>query len=334
MRDEGKEKGAKCEVRSAKEEDGRDGRDEEQPSPLVLVDRQGDVQVGAERMRGMWRGAVWLEGGRELYVHETWEANEFLTPEQREAIELEREADKELFEREREARWVDVTEAGLRVFQREWLVKNIQGRESGGAGVRGYGGRESKGRNVVVGMDFAREGDDATTAVAVDFDSGRMLRVEKHASTTTQEVIGIMERLDREFGGPEFQIDESTQQGWLRDALPRGLRVTGHKLHEKDKERLVLNLRFVLELGRAKIMDRDGQFESDLEREAVQSLWREMLAFRKKVTSTGWVTYGHPPGGHDDLVMAWAFAVDPIARALRGKMDKGKVRERLDGMGL
>jgi hypothetical protein len=179
---------------------------------------------------------------------------------------------------------------------------------------------------VIVGVDVSRLGSDFTTFVPVDFDSGCVLRVERYQKTTGPDILAHMERLNQEFGFPEFIMDETAHQAFLKDFAPRSLRITGMRIgSDRDKERLVFNLRHLIQVGRTKVPDPKRARLSKAEKENFEKLIEETLHFQKIVTNTGTVRYDHPPGGHDDSLAGWTLAVDPIARSMRGTLDGKKV---------
>ncbi|MBI1291190.1 hypothetical protein GC173_08085 [bacterium] len=177
---------------------------------------------------------------------------------------------------------------------------------------------------------MARLGDDFTVFAVVDYDSGMLLRVERYAKTTGPEIVAHMERLAMEWGNPEFLMDHTAHQAYIGDFAPRYLRVTGMKIYDREKERLVLNLKFLLQVSRLRVPDPDRfSFRSDAERDAVRELVKEVTQFQKVVNSQGQVRYSAPSGGHDDCLTAWYLAVDPIARDMKGKLDGEKVRSKV-----
>lgn len=290
---------------------GRDGRAYLYSTPkgeTGLFWREVKRVCGSEeRLRKVEDGSVLSEDGNELYVHATAFANGFLTTVQRERIEAER-ATGSVFEQERLAKFVVLTASAGEVYPRHEVEKCF---------VRVAPPRS---RNVVVGVDLGFEGADDTVFASVDFESGFLFDIEFHAKMSGPAKVERIRQLRDEHGfSTEFIMDATSQQSMLGDWVPVHVRLTPLKVYDREKERLVLNARHLMQIGRVKIPDPDRfEFRDERQQAAFRKLVKQLLQFQRTVSRLGVVKYGHPAGEHDDGAVAWYMALDPIARSLKG----------------
>ena len=265
------------------------------------------VAGGEHELAKVQNRMIRSEDGLEIYAHADSLQNDFLTDHQRAQIAAEK-VDGCIYDQERGAKFVVLDKGGSVVYPREIIAKNFAHRPP-----------DKRGRNYVVGVDISRLGDDWTVFVVLDYDAKAVVRVERYQKTTGPEIVSHMERIAKELGqgGTEFLMDATSHQAFIKDFCPRYLRVTELKVYDKDKERMVLGLRFLMDLGKVTLPDPDRwPFKSEAERDAAKVMHKELLQFTKVVDSRGRIRYSAPPGAHDDTVCALYQACDPIARSL------------------
>jgi hypothetical protein len=263
------------------------------------------------------------ESGVWKYYHATSFDNEFLTPEQVQRIRAEEKTDGWVYKQERLAEFVIGEFGGFRVFDSEYVQRCYVNTPL-----------PSRPDHISIGVDIARFGDDWTVFLVLDKDSGQILKVERYQKTSGPEIVGHLERLHGEWGNPEFVMDQTQHQSFVSDFAPKHIRINGMKIYDKEKERLVLNLRHLLQINRIKIPDPEHyQFNGDTRsKNAIKELLKEIFQFQKIVNQTGGVRYTHPPNGHDDTLYALMLAADPIARKMKGKIDRETVLDKLQGI--
>lgn len=283
----------------------------------VLHELAAEACGGKKQVAEVVNAGAMAEGGRLLYRHAEWSENEFLTAEQRAQIESERSMGW-IFEQERLARFVQADAGGMRLYEREWIERAYRTRPP-----------EKPPRNVLVGTDLARLGDDALVFAVIDEDEAEVLRMEVHPSSTGPEIVAHMERIHREFapGGArvEFMMDQTAHQGFVADFLPPGIRATGLKIYEREKERQALNLGQLLERGLLGIPHPAlYPFASERDRRGAEVLVEELLMYSRIVGQGGRARYAAPGQQHDDAVTALMIGADPIARSVVGRADGEK----------
>ncbi len=247
--------------------------------------------------------------GRVAYCNADSFSNTFLTQDQLDSIQMEKVRG-ESFERERLGLVVDVQESMESVFPLTEIKKNY---------ITQPIKRKGSFRSISCGLDVARLGGDSTVATDVDVETIQILRVRAWQKTTGPEIINIIESTARNYGIPnvEIQIDETSHQAYLQDWVPDAIRVMPRKFYENEKARLILNLLFLLQIGKLKIPHPDEYpFANEDERAGIRLLVSQLIQFRKVVTSQKKVKYQAPGRMHDDAVISLALAVYPIAEQI------------------
>jgi len=256
------------------------------------------------------------EDGRVLYGTFDSFANEFLTEQQRADIRSEEASSPTLYQQERRARFVVTDGGGQRVLEPNWVMDCLVGAK-----------RKAKGA-VVFGVDVARLGQDWTGFVGVCQDSGGVVRVERYQKLLGQQVVDHIVRLNAEFPGAEFVVDDTGHRGYLADFAPKTIRFRPTQF-TREKEKWVGGMVMLLQLRKLEIPDPEKAELGTAERMAIRVLVQELIQYQKIVSNSGGVKYSHPSGGHDDLLDALMMASMDLAAKLRGTVDTRKSQERV-----
>lgn len=293
--------------------------------PVGLLHKEVCRVIGGEENREkIINSFKYSADGREVYFHADFRQNEFLTQDQIAFAMAERANGIETFERERLAlfRWKAVDEDA--VYEKEWVDKCLVTKPL-----------DKKPTDVLVGGDLSRLGKDETVFAIVCKKTSQLYRLEVYKKTSGTEIVSHIERIANEFGPgqTEFLLDMVGHQSFVKDWLPRYVRVTEIVANEREKERLVLNLVYLFQIGKLRIPHPDKfPFSSQLEKNAIKKLYQQLLNYQKVVNSRGKIKYGHGQNQHDDTVAALYQAVDPIVMALRDKADGGEVKAKLSNL--
>jgi hypothetical protein len=256
--------------------------------------------------------------GLSYYRHATSYANEFLTREQIQQIEAEK-VNGWLYEQERLARFVVGDLGGEKAFRRDWVEKCLVGTREKREGFR----------QIIVGVDIARFGDDETCYLALDDESGDVLRVEFHKGRSGAEIVDDLKRLSTEFPGAQFFVDSTGHRGYIADFAPSWLPITETQF-SREKEKWVGGLRMLLQLGRLRIPNPDSCAGLvGAEKEALRKLLKQMLQFVKIVKQTGGIDFRHPPGEHDDGVDALMLASMRLATRMQETLGAAGTKKAL-----
>lgn len=245
-------------------------------------------------------------------------ANEFLSPEQREAIRAE-SANGWLYEQERKAQFVIGDLGGDRAFERWWVEKCM---------IRERAARDGF-RRVWWGVDIARMGTDETVHLGIDDVSGEILRIEVHSKRTGPEIIEDLKRLHNEYPGSTFFVDSTGHRGYIADFAPSWLPIVETQF-SREKEKWVGGLKMLLQMGKIRIPDpeRCAGLEGQ-EREALRKLLKQVFAFVRIVKQNGTIVYSHPQGEHDDCVDALLLASMRMAERLQETLGAAGTRRAI-----
>lgn len=271
-----------------------------------MVARFGDGVV-----QGVTDDEVLSADGLSYYRHATSFANEFLTPEQLEQIEAEK-VNGWLYEQERLARFVLGDLGGEKAFKREWVEKCLVGQRT-----KRTDGTKGTFRQFVCGVDIARFGNDETSYVVVDDESGEIVRVEFHKGRSGAEIVEDLVRLASEFPGVSFQVDSTGHKGYIADFAPSWLPITETQF-SRAKEKWVGGLRMLMQLGRLRIPDPETcEGLTGEEKAALRKLLKQVLQFVKVVKQGGRIDFRHPPGENDDGVDGLMLATMRLAARMQ-----------------
>jgi hypothetical protein len=273
---------------------------------------------GEDVFREVENGARWSSDRLGYYCHAESLSNEFLTPEQVEQIEAE-VINGWRYEQERMARVVIGDLGGKKAFDREWVEKCL-------VGVRLDG---SSYRQVSVGVDIARLGNDETCYCAVDDDSGEVLLLEFHVKLTGQRIVEDLVRIQGMFPGCVFYVDSTGHRGYIADFAPASLQFVETQF-SRQKEKWVGGLRMLLQMGKLRIPDPDAMPGlSGSMKEALRKLLKQLLMFLEVVKQTGGIEYRHPAGELDDGVDGLLLASMKMAGRLQNTMSSKEARDKV-----
>lgn len=165
------------------------------------------------------------------------------------------------------------------------------------------------------GLDIAAGGGIDYTAAVIVNDDFQVVHAERDQSTDGRQIVDLMERLNRAWGGQlRFRVD-CTANTALAAFFPQHLQVEpvlmrGAAQGGTTKERLVLNIRMLLNMKKLAIPHHDSPWIAD--KEPWKALVAELLNFQKRAKKDGGHFYSAPKGSHDDMVNALALAVEPL----------------------
>lgn len=153
----------------------------------------------------------------------------------------------------------------------------------------------------ILGVDFARLGEDECVFVVVEKDSRGRARVNfieatEHKKLT--EAVGMIKLLDEKFGFVQIYLDETGMGAGPTDFLVEqlgGYRVEGITFSIKTKQDMYSNLKKMMEQGNIKFPPN-------------RKLLYQMADLRYELTSTGDMKIHHSERGHDDYPDALALA--------------------------
>ncbi len=261
--------------------------------------------------------------GNYLYKHATSYDALDLTDAQVQRLEAKKKQDPDTFDQENLAKFVILTGGGRTVYKKDNLEKCYILKKSES---------ESKGRDIVIGVDIAYEtSGDSTVFAILDKHKSELIRVERFQKTTAKDIIAHLERLDKEFGSPRFKMD-STFRLQLSDFLPKGIDIEELVVRQNSKIRYITQLNMLIQKNDIRIPHPESyEFKNLTDKENLGILIKEILEFevRHKQDYKGTVVYGHPVGGHDDCVFALCYAVDDLVKP---QLDTKQTKKRVSGL--
>ena len=156
---------------------------------------------------------------------------------------------------------------------------------------------EEKSKRCYLGVDIALGGKDWTVAVLMD-DEGTVINVERWKDSITSRQISRLQVLVDSY---------NIAGGFIEMNQERGIAQSLHKYHKSikswetkrnNKPQLIQDLKKDIE---------DGVISLPTQR-LDPVMIKELGDFTKEAKNNGYISYGHPPGGHDDTVIALALA--------------------------
>jgi hypothetical protein len=187
-----------------------------------------------------------------------------------------------------------------RLFRQEYLAEVI---DDGGLVFRNVADcataqeqeRALPGHVYLAGVDWGRV-NDATCFAVVDTGAGELVYLDRLVSVDYELQVTRLQALCERFNLSAIHAETNNMGSPLVERLQRqGLPVIGFNTTNSSKQAMIDRLLLAFEQQAIRILPDE-------------TLINELLSFEVEQLPSGLIRYSHPPGGHDDCVIALALA--------------------------
>ena len=151
-----------------------------------------------------------------------------------------------------------------------------------------------------IGVDIALGGKDWTVAVVMDED-GNVLNIERWKESVTSKQIWKLNILISQYNMVGGFIEMNQERGIAQAVQKEYKMVKPWETTRKNKPGLIQDLKKDLEDEVVNLPTNKAGYEAII-------MIKELEDFSKEEKQNGYISYGHPQGGHDDTVIALALA--------------------------
>ena len=166
-----------------------------------------------------------------------------------------------------------------------------------------------------MGVDIALGGADFTAVVIMNA-NGEVLNIERWKESVTERQIQMIDIICKNYNIKRGNIEMNQERGIQQAISKKHNQVRGWETTRKSKPEMIQNLKKDIEDEKLRLPTKNLD----------PAFWGEMGKFTyEKNPDTGYIKYGHPDGGHDDIIIALALANEarvPVRHIRRNWLDE------------